>query len=155
MLGRYGLVRHETFTLPRSFDSVFQKCPVAFCVLSVSSLRLIYLCTPNKMTASLARIHVSYKLVSVFFCPYAFKRGKSLFILKMAFLTMMSSRTKFSSLVLLIRRLNELNGGSNIGLYSRMMHFLGTNRLRYDFLHSFFKHLHEYIDRIHISPMEL
>jgi hypothetical protein len=60
----------------RSSDSMFQKCPVGFCVLSVSSLRVIRPCSLNEMTVSLAGLHVSHELIPVFFRSYAFKRGK-------------------------------------------------------------------------------
>ena len=60
----------------RSSDIIFQKCPVGFCVLSVSSVRVIRLCSLNEMTASLAGLHVSHELLPVFFRSYAFKRGK-------------------------------------------------------------------------------
>ena len=131
MLGRCGLVCHRTFILSGP-DSIFQKCPVGFCVLSVSSLRLILPCSLNEMTVSLAGLHVSHEFIPVFFRSYAFKRGKfCLFISSEdGHLDDMFSRTKFSSLVLSIRRHNEPNGGLNIGLYSRMMPFLGTSRLR-------------------------
>jgi hypothetical protein len=99
----------------------------------VSSLRVIRPCSLNEMTASLAGLHVSHELIPMFFRAYAFKRGK--FYLSISSEDGhpdddMISRTKFSSLVLSIRRLNEPNGGLNIGLYSRMMPFLGTSRLR-------------------------
>lgn len=98
----------------------------------MSSLRVIRLCSLNEMTASLAGLHVPHKLIPVFFRSYAFKRGK--FYLSISSEddhpdNDMISRIKFSSLALLIRRLNEPNGGLNIGLYSRMMPFLGTSRL--------------------------
>ena len=98
----------------------------------MSSLRVIRPCSLNEMTISLAGLHVPHELISVFFCSYAFKRGK--FYLSISsedgHPDDMISRIKFSNLALSIRRLNEPNGGLNIGLYSRMMPFPGTSRLR-------------------------
>lgn len=85
----------------------------------MSSLRVIPPHTLTKMTSSLAGIHVSHELVSVLLRSYAFKRGK--FYLTISYKDgdpddNLSSRTKFLSPALSIRRLNEPNGGLNIGL---------------------------------------
>ena len=98
------------------------------------------------MTTSLAGLHVPHELIPVFFRSYAFKRGKFYPSISSEDCHSdddddMISRIKFSSLALSIRRLNEPNGGLNIGLYSKMMPFLGTSRLRYELLQAFLKPL--------------
>lgn len=99
----------------------------------MSSLRVIRPCSLNEMTTSLAGLHVPHELIPVFFRSYALKGGKFYLSILSEYGhpdNHMISRIKSSSLALSIRRLNEPNDGLNIGLYSRMMLFLGISRLR-------------------------
>lgn len=81
---------------------------------------------------STTRIYVSHEFLFVLFCTYAVTRGIIIWNNSFGsnFNYVWFSRTRFWSLALWIRKPKEPNVGSNIGLCSRMMLFLGTNLLR-------------------------
>ena len=144
MLGRCGPVRHRIFILSSSLIGRYISEMPCWLLRSVREFsQVIRPCSLNEMTTSLAGLHVPHELIPLFFRSYAFKRGKFYpsILSENGHPDDIFSRIKFSSLALSIRRLNEPNGGLNIGLYSKMMPFLGTSRLRYELLQAFLKPL--------------